>query len=60
MGHPFFQVNTNGLRLASEPDYARLLADAGLDCVFLQFDGVSDDVYRKIRGRDLLSEKGQR
>lgn len=57
MGHPFFQINTNGLRLANEPDYAQILADAGLDCVFLQFDGVSDDVYRKIRGRDLLSVK---
>ncbi len=57
MGHPFFQLNTNGLRLAQEPAYARALADAGLDCVFLQFDGVSDDVYRRIRGRDLMSQK---
>ena len=57
MGHPFFQVNTNGLRLAYEPGYIQTLADAGLDCVFLQFDGVSDDVYRQIRGRDLFSVK---
>ena len=57
MGHPFFQLNTNGIRLAEEKGYAQTLADAGLDCVFLQFDGVTDDVYRMIRGRDLMVVK---
>lgn len=57
LGYPFFQLNTNGLRLASEPGYAQTLADAGLDCVFLQFDGVSDAVYSKIRGRPLFEIK---
>ena len=37
-----------------EPDYARALAEAGLDIVFLQFDGTRDDIYRTLRGRDLL------
>lgn len=58
-GFPFVQVNTNGLRLAKEDGYARRLADAGLDCVFLQFDGVSDAVYQKIRGARLLKIKRQ-
>lgn len=57
MGFSFFQVNTNGLRLASEPGYARRLKDAGLSTVFLQFDGLSDDIYHKTRGRALLAEK---
>ncbi len=57
MGHPFFQLNTNGIRVAQDPTYAQTLADAGLDCVFLQFDGLSDEIYRQIRGRELLSEK---
>lgn len=57
MGHPFFQLNTNGLRLAREPGYAKALANAGLDCVFLQFDGVTDDVYTVLRGRPLLTQK---
>ncbi len=57
MGHPFFQLNTNGIRLAEEEGYAQTLAQAGLDCVFLQFDGVTDAVYRKIRGCDLIAIK---
>ncbi|MCK9176356.1 MAG: radical SAM protein [Clostridiales bacterium] len=57
MGHPFFQLNTNGIRLAEEEGYAQSLSDAGLDCVFLQFDGVTDEVYRQIRGRDLFDIK---
>ncbi|MGE4552926.1 MAG: radical SAM protein, partial [Desulfovibrionaceae bacterium] len=43
---PFVQLNTNGLRAAREPGFAPRLAAAGLDSVFLQFDGLSDDVYR--------------
>ena len=50
-------MNTNGIRLAQDPDYVRRLADAGLDIVFLQFDGTRDDIYRTLRGRDLLETK---
>ena len=56
-GFAFIQLNTNGLRLAQEEGYARRLKDAGLSSVFLQFDGVSDDVYLRLRGRGLLAEK---
>jgi 7,8-dihydro-6-hydroxymethylpterin dimethyltransferase len=56
-GFTFVQLNTNGLRLASEPGYAEALRQAGLESVFLQFDGVTDDVYRVLRGRPLLAEK---
>ncbi len=59
MGLLFVQVNTNGLRLASEPSYVDDLAAAGLASVFLQFDGIEDRVYRKLRGRDLFREKRQ-
>ncbi len=51
------QLNTNGLRLASEPDYAASLAEAGLDIVFLQFDGMNDEIYRILRGVPLLDQK---
>jgi hypothetical protein len=57
LGFDFVQLNTNGIRMASEPGYSQCLADAGLDCVFLQFDGVSNDVYRRIRGARLLEIK---
>lgn len=54
---PAVQLNTNGLRLAESPELCRALAEAGLAWVFLQFDGVSDDIYRAIRGRPLLDIK---
>lgn len=57
MGFPFVQLNTNGIRLAKDSNYAHALRQAGLDCVFLQFDGTRPDVYRAIRGRDLLDLK---
>jgi uncharacterized radical SAM superfamily Fe-S cluster-containing enzyme len=56
-GISFIQLNTNGLRLADEPGYAESLRAAGLASVFLQFDGLSDDTYRAIRGRPLLAQK---
>ena len=56
-GFSFFQLNTNGLRLAEEPGYAGILKEAGLSCVFLQFDGLDDRVYRVLRGRDLWDVK---
>ncbi len=56
-GCAYVQVNTNGLRLAAEPDYAERLAEAGLDIVFLQFDGTREEIYTALRGRPLLQEK---
>ena len=47
-GFTFFQLNTNGIRLAREDGYARKLKKAGLNTVFLQFDGVTDDVYQTL------------
>jgi len=56
-GFDFVQVNTNGLRIAEDRSYLERLKRAGVDCVFLQFDGLTPEVYRRIRGRDLLAEK---
>jgi len=58
-GFDFIQLNTNGVRIARQPKYLGALVAAGLDCVFLQFDGVSDDVYRRLRGAKLLRLKTQ-
>ena len=57
LGFEFFQLNTNGLRLAEDNAYVRELKLSGLNCVFLQFDGMSDAVYEKVRGRALLEIK---
>lgn len=58
-GCGYTQVNTNGLRLARDRAYAERLAEAGLDIVFLQFDGTREDIYEKLRGAPLLETKMQ-
>ena len=56
-GCSYVQLNTNGIRLAMDPDYARRLKEAGLDIVFLQFDGTREDIYESLRGMPLLEIK---
>jgi hypothetical protein len=51
------QLNTNGIRLGQDKAYAGSLAEAGLSFVFLQFDGMDDEVYRTLRGKPLLDIK---
>jgi uncharacterized radical SAM superfamily Fe-S cluster-containing enzyme len=57
LGFKFIEVNSNGIALSKNPELAREYADAGLDGVYLQFDGLTDDIYRQIRGMDLLAVK---
>ena len=52
-------LNTNGIRLAEDPQFAIALMEAGLDAVYLQFDALDDTVYRALRGCDLLVVKEQ-
>jgi 7,8-dihydro-6-hydroxymethylpterin dimethyltransferase len=59
IGFDHIQINTNGIRLAQDADFARALQDAGVTDFFLQFDGVTNDVYRRIRGAALLPFKLQ-
>jgi len=58
-GCSYVQLNTNGLRLADDEAYAKSLRDAGLDIVFLQFDGTEEKIYEYLRGRPLLKIKEQ-
>ncbi|MDR1084526.1 MAG: radical SAM protein [Deltaproteobacteria bacterium] len=57
LGFDYIQVNTNGLRLGQDPGYVQKLKSAGLNCVFLQFDGLEDRVYEHLRGTSLLRLK---
>jgi uncharacterized radical SAM superfamily Fe-S cluster-containing enzyme len=59
IGFSHIQINTNGLRIARDPDYLAKLVDAGADLIYLQFDGVEDSVYQTLRGRDLFEVKVQ-
>ena len=56
-GFTFFQLNTNGIRLAREGGYAAHLAKAGVSVVFLQFDGLDDEIYQTLRGAALAETK---
>ena len=41
----------------SIPAYAKLCEESGLHTLYLQFDGMNDDVYLKMRGQRLLDKK---
>jgi len=56
-GAKYVQLNTNGIRLGEEAAYAGQLKKAGLSFVFMQFDGTDDEIYRKLRGRELFGIK---
>jgi 7,8-dihydro-6-hydroxymethylpterin dimethyltransferase len=57
MGFDHVQVNTNGIRLAQDAEFGQRLKEAGTADFFLQFDGLTDAVYTKIRGAALLETK---
>lgn len=56
MGFEFIQLNTNGIKLANY-EYVEELKDAGLNSVFLQFDGMDRDICLSLRGKDILKYK---
>ncbi|HMK59982.1 MAG TPA: radical SAM protein [Dissulfurispiraceae bacterium] len=56
LGFTHIQCATNGIRLA-DPDFAEKAREAGLQYLYLQMDGVTDDVFVKLRGRRLLETK---
>ncbi|MBE6129275.1 MAG: radical SAM protein [Erysipelotrichaceae bacterium] len=56
-GFTYFQLNTNGVRIAEEDDYARRLKEMGVSCVFLQFDGCRDEINAALRGKALFETK---
>jgi 7,8-dihydro-6-hydroxymethylpterin dimethyltransferase len=57
VGFEFIQLNTNGVRLGSDPAYLERLKEAGLSSVFLQFDGTEPEAHRVLRGADVLEIK---
>ena len=57
MGFSAIELNTNGLALSRDPDLASALKEAGASGIYLQFDGLTPEAYKEIRGADLLAEK---
>jgi uncharacterized radical SAM superfamily Fe-S cluster-containing enzyme len=59
MGFNHIQINTNGIRLAKDKEYVSRLKEAGATIIYLQFDGIDDEVYRYTRGASLFDIKVQ-
>ena len=57
MGFTHIQAATNGIMIGRSLEFAQKCKDNGLATLYLQFDGVTDDVYRKTRGEPLFETK---
>jgi len=55
-GFSHVQCATNGIKFTSL-EFAQQAKEAGLHTLYLQFDGISDDIYLKTRGEALLEKK---
>jgi uncharacterized radical SAM superfamily Fe-S cluster-containing enzyme len=51
------EVNTNGIKMAESKEYCTEIESAGTSVVYLQFDGVTEEPYEKLRGQKLLEVK---
>ena len=58
-GFTHVQIATNGIRLAKRENLAKQLKEAGLNTVYLSFEGVTPEPYIKNKGRNLLPDKIQ-
>jgi uncharacterized radical SAM superfamily Fe-S cluster-containing enzyme len=57
LGFQHVEVNTNGVRISKDLEYAKQLRATGVSTIYLQFDGLTSDVYKFIRGVDLVDTK---
>lgn len=57
LGFKHIMVNTNGIRIAEDREYLLNLKQSGVDTIYLQFDGVTNDIYSCMRNRELLESK---
>jgi hypothetical protein len=52
------EVNTNGVRFAEDIEYFRKVRDAGMDTLYLTFDGLREEIHKRLRARtDLIPIK---
>ncbi len=56
MGFSHIQAATNGLKF-TDLEFTQQCKDAGLHTLYLQFDGVCDDIYKRTRGESLWEKK---
>ncbi|EAT16896.1 radical SAM protein [Desulfuromonas acetoxidans] len=59
IGFSAIEVNTNGVVISRNLNYLEQLAASGATGIYMQFDGLDDDVFKKVRGANLLKDKLQ-
>jgi uncharacterized radical SAM superfamily Fe-S cluster-containing enzyme len=57
LGFSYVMAATNGLTIAKSQEFAEQCREAGLNALYLQFDGLTDDIYMKTRGRPIADQK---
>ena len=57
MGFRHVVINSNGIRIAKDRAYVEKLAQAGAGTLYLQFDGLSNDIYQYTRGARMVDLK---
>jgi len=57
LGFAQVQVATNGIKFAKDFDLLKRAQEAGLNSIYLSFDGVSDDIYLQARDRKMFDVK---
>jgi uncharacterized radical SAM superfamily Fe-S cluster-containing enzyme len=57
VGFQYCMIASNGITFAKDVELAKRAKEAGLDAVYLQFDGVRDDTYKQTRGARLTDIK---
>ncbi|MDI6655278.1 MAG: radical SAM protein [Candidatus Hydrothermarchaeota archaeon] len=57
LGFIQIQIATNGIRLSNSVEYVKKLKEAGLNTVYLQFDGLTETPYIHARGYNALPKK---
>jgi len=56
LGFTHLQAATNGIKFANL-EFAQAAKEAGLHTLYLQFDGMNDDIYLRTRGQRLMETK---
>jgi uncharacterized radical SAM superfamily Fe-S cluster-containing enzyme len=57
LGFSHIQVASNGIAMAKSVEFCHELKEAGLHTVYLQFDGVTEEPYKILRGYPALQTK---
>ncbi len=57
MGFAQVQAATNGIEFAKSLEFCKKASEAGLNTLYLQFDGMRSEIYERARGKDLLATK---